>query len=99
MKNLSALFLLITMTCSFTPLLASDITSAKVEMSQTKVNTISNRVKAIQALDKKTLTTAEKQNLKVELKQMKKNLSDPGACVYISGTALILIIILLIILL
>lgn len=68
-------------------------------MSQEKVNTISNRVKAIQALDKKTLTTAEKQNLKIELKDMKKSLSDPGAGVYISGTALILIIILLIILL
>lgn len=99
MKNLSALFLLMIMTCSFTPLLASDITSTKTEMSQAKVNTISNRVKAIQALDKKTLTKSEKQNLKVELKDMKKSLSDPGAGVYISGTALILIIILLIILL
>jgi DNA gyrase/topoisomerase IV subunit B len=68
-------------------------------LTKDELGRIVNRVNEIRSMDRKNLSSAERKNLKNELSAMRKRVSEPGAGVYISGTALILIIILLIILL
>jgi hypothetical protein len=53
----------------------------------------------IKATDKSKLNSDEKKDLRKEVKSIKHNLKDIGTGVYLSGAAIILIVILLIVLL
>ena len=57
------------------------------------------RLDEINNMDKKNLNTPEKKDLRKEVKSIKKNLREIGTGVYLSGAAIILIVILLVVLL
>jgi len=57
------------------------------------------RLDEIKATDKSKLTSEEKKDLRKEVKSIKHNLKTIGSGVYLSGAAIILIVILLIVLL
>jgi hypothetical protein len=57
------------------------------------------RLDEIKATDKSTLTSEEKKDLKNEVKSIKSNLKAIGNGVYLSGGAVILLVVLLIVLL
>ncbi len=107
MKNLITLLFLFTLAISSkaatsfanNDAISTNTTNTTGAVSSNETTRIINRVNAIKAMDKKNLSNTERTNLKQELRDMKKSLSGPGSGVYVSGTALILIIILLIILL
>ena len=69
------------------------------KLSQEEVNRLTARFKEIQELDKRDMSVAEKKELRQESSQIKETLKRDGEYIYISGAALVLIIILLIILL
>lgn len=70
------------------------------EQTEARVTAIKERVAQIQATDFKTLTKAERRDLRKELKGMNQELRQMHPTyVYISGGGLLLIIILLILLL
>lgn len=65
---------------------------------QVKLNQLTNRVEQIRSMDKSNLTRTEKKALRKELQQMKKEanaISNGG--IYLSVTALLVIIIVLLI--
>ncbi|MDZ7742888.1 MAG: DUF6272 family protein [Bacteroidota bacterium] len=68
------------------------------KLSDKEIERIKNRVKEIRKMDKSELTRAEKNELKSELKEMKKEAKKGGDTIYIGGATLILIIILIILL-
>lgn len=57
------------------------------------------RLDEIDKMDKKKMDPSEKKELRKEVKSIKKNLRDLGPGIYLSGAALVLIVILLIVLL
>ena len=57
------------------------------------------RLDEINNMDKKNLNTPEKKDLRKEVKSIKKNLRAIGTGIYLSGAAIILIVILLVVLL
>ena len=57
------------------------------------------RLDEIKATDMSKLKSEEKKNLRKEVKSIKHNLKDIGSGVYLSGAAIILIVVLLIVLL
>ena len=63
------------------------------------LTTITHRVAEIQSMDKTNLSTAEKRELKKELKEMKHQADGLGRGVYLSVGAIIIIILLLILIL
>jgi hypothetical protein len=78
----------------------AEFTSAN-ERAERSVDQMVNRLHEIKEMDKKSLTKEEKKELRTEVKEIKKDLKEkriaPG--VYVSGAALILAIVLLLILL
>lgn len=74
-----------------TPYIPTAKEAAIIEASTARLNEIN-------AMDKSTLTAAEKKELRKEVRAIKKDIKDSGG-VYLSVGALILVIILLIILL
>lgn len=103
MKKFLTAFVLFIVVLSSTPALAStnvsSVSGANTTVTKDEASRMINRVEEIRKMDRKNLSTSERKELKKELIAMKKRAADPGAGVYISGTALLLIIILLIILL
>lgn len=80
--------------------IAADITPVSENAADTRLlNTITNRVAEIQSMDKTNLSTAEKRELKKELKEMKHQADGLGKGVYLSVGAIIIIILLLILIL
>ena len=67
------------------------------EVAEVKV--LELRLDEINAMDKSKMTTAEKKTLRKEVKSINHRLREVGGGVYISITAILLIVILLIILL
>ena len=65
--------------------------------SAARAKVLLSRLEEIKALDKSKLTSAEKKQLRKEVKSSKKELDDLGGGVYISVGAIILILVLLII--
>ncbi len=65
--------------------------------SAARAKILLNRLEEIKALDKSKLTSAEKKQLRNEVKSSKKELDELGGGVYISVGAIILILVLLII--
>jgi hypothetical protein len=64
-----------------------------------EANTLLLRLNEIKATDKSKLNSEEKKDLRKEVKSIKRNLRDLGTGVYLSGAAIILIVVLLIVLL
>lgn len=99
MKNLIVVILFFVMIGSTTAYAsASNINPSAVTVvnGKAEADRIVSRVNEIQKMDKKKLSSAERKALKAELISMKHKMSEPGFGIYISGTALLLIIILLI---
>ncbi len=57
------------------------------------------RLNEINSMDKSKLTSAQKKNLRKEVKSIRSNLRDISGGVYISGAAVIIIVVLLLVLL
>lgn len=64
-----------------------------------EVTTMLNRLEEIKAMDKSTLTSVEKKELRVEVRTIKAELRSTNNGVYLSVGAILIIILLLIILL
>jgi hypothetical protein len=77
---------------------ASSTTMTK-EQAQARVTEIKQRVEEIRTTDFSQLTTAQRKDMKQELKGMKKELRSSDPVVVISAGALLLIIIILILIL
>ena len=75
---------------------AKEVTTETPE-SAARAKVLLSRLEEIKALDKSKLTSAEKRQLRAEVKSSKKELNELGGGVYISVGAIILILVLLII--
>jgi hypothetical protein len=64
-----------------------------------EAKTLLLRLDEIKATDMSKLNSEEKKDLRKEVKSIKRNLRDLGTGVYLSGAAIILIVVLLIVLL
>jgi hypothetical protein len=64
-----------------------------------EAKTLMIRLDEIKATDKSKLTSTEKKDLRKEVKSIKHNLKAIGSGVYLSGAAIILIVVLLVVLL
>jgi hypothetical protein len=64
-----------------------------------EAKTLLLRLDEIKATDKSKLNSEEKKDLRKEVKSIKHSLKDIGSGVYLSGAAIILIVVLLIVLL
>lgn len=70
----------------------------ETKLTDAEIERITKRVEEIREMDKSDLTASEKNELKSELKEMKKEVKKGGGTIYIGGATLLLIIILLILL-
>ena len=90
------------LTLSFTTALASDPAKKlqkDPEAYPEEIREIIERVEAIKALDFKALSKEERQDLKAEMKELKKEANErAGGGIYISTGAIIIILLLIIIL-
>lgn len=77
----------------------TDKTNELTEAQKARLEAIKTRVDEIKAMDKSSLTKAERKALKSELIGMKKEAKALGGGVYLSVGAIIIIILLLILLL
>lgn len=68
------------------------------KLSEQEINRLKKRVEEIRDMDKSKLTTAQKHELKHELKMIKKSFKRDTAVIYIGGSTLLIIILLLILL-
>lgn len=101
MLYMAATFLLL----SFIPIQSSAVTlpitvpidSTKIEASA-EINALTLRLAEIKGMDKSTLTTSEKRQLRKEVRTIKKRSSALSGGVYVSAGALLLVLILLILL-
>jgi hypothetical protein len=107
MKKLSVLSIAMMLTFGSLTLCANDRTNpvsttvTEKMIAEREINVLKIRIEAIKAIDKTTLTRDEKQELRSELREMRRDLkqkTQASSGVYIS-TGLIIVILLLIILL
>ena len=77
---------------------ATEIASTTKEVPA-EVKTMLNRLEEIKAMDKSSMTSVEKKELRVEVRTIKAELRSTNNGVYLSVGAIIIIILLLIILL
>lgn len=68
------------------------------KLSEAELNRLTKRVEEIRDMDKSGMNSNERKELRKELKEIKKNVKKGRGVIYISGAALILIIILIILL-
>ncbi len=68
------------------------------KLSEEEIIRLTKRVEEIRDMDKSDMTTKERKELRKELKETKKNVKNAGGTIYISGAALILIIVLILLL-
>jgi uncharacterized membrane protein YvbJ len=66
------------------------------KLSAEEVNRLLNRVEEIRKMDKSNMTSLEKRELRKEIKDIKKNVRKHGEIIYISGGAVLLVILILI---
>lgn len=74
-------------------------TTAPKTAEAVEVNTLELRLNEIKGLDKSKMESAEKKNLRKEVKSIRHRLREVGGGVYVSAGVLVLIIVLLIVLL
>lgn len=70
-----------------------------VPVESAEMNALKNRVNEIKALDKSTLSRAEKKELRTELKTINQQLRSNSNGIYLSIGAIVIVILLLILLL
>jgi hypothetical protein len=106
MKKIVFCFMATCLSLTFLPLQSNAATTAEpsslvvtkpAEAAEAK--TLELRLNEINAMDKSKMKSAEKKNLRKEVKTINHNLREIGGGVYLSAGAVILIVILLIILL
>ena len=68
------------------------------KLSAAEVTSLTARVKEIRTMDKSNMTVVEKRELRKELKGIKENVRKDGGVIYIGGSTLLFILILIIIL-
>lgn len=91
--------LMLTSTTNFVQAKTAEPKKELTAEQKARMNQISQRVEEIKKLDKSNLTSEEQQNLKMELTAMKKEAKKAGqGGIYLSVTALLVIIIILLIL-
>lgn len=73
-------------------------TEAKSKLTEEEISNYRSRVEEIRAMDKSELTSSEKMELKTELKDIKATMHKDGTIIYIGGTTLLIILILILIL-
>lgn len=96
-KILPALLMVMAITL-ITPVFASNLTPVKTEVpKEVLAKQIETRLVEIRNMDKTNMTRAEKKELRMEVKGLKKEAATQG--VYLSVGAIIIIILLLILLL
>ncbi len=77
----------------------ANTTKEPTEQQQVRIQQIKDRLEEIQSMDKSNLSKQERQDLRTELKSMKKEAKALGGGVYLSVGAIIIIILILILLL
>ncbi len=65
------------------------------KLSDEEVDRMVNRVEEIRAMDKSKLSSEEKKELRKELKELKKEVKKKGYVLYIGGSTLLIIILIL----
>lgn len=100
MKKIKFLALLMFISLSVSPAFASTAKSAttSTELTKEEVSSLTSRVEEIRDMDKSDLTASEKSELKSELKEIKETMKS-APYIYIGGSTLLILIIVLIILL
>jgi hypothetical protein len=102
MRNIASLLSVMIMFFAISPSAsAKNPTKEKQELTdaeQNRLDEIEKRVEEIKALDFSDLNKEEKRDVKMELKEMKKEARALGGGVYISVGAIIIILLLLILL-
>jgi hypothetical protein len=68
------------------------------KLSEKEVSRYTKRVEEIRDMDRKSMTSKDKMEMRNELKDIKENLTKNGGVIYLSAGTLILIIILVILL-
>jgi len=106
MKKIVFCLMLACLSFTFLPLQSNAATIAEPSSAvdpkpaeSAEAKTLLLRLDEINNMDKKKLNTSEKKDLRKEVKSIKKNLRAIGTGVYLSGAAIILIVILLVVLL
>lgn len=103
MKKLIRCLVTVSLLSTFVPLPLSaeaNTPSTSIGIGESdEVNALLGRLDEIKAMDKSKLNSAEKRNLRKEVRGIKKDLKEKGDGVYISVAAIIIIALLLILLL
>ena len=106
MKKIILCLMAICLSLTFLPLQSNAATNAEPSSlvapkpaESAEVKTLELRLNEINAMDKSKLKSAEKKNLRKEVKSINHKLRETGGVVYLSAGTIILILILLIILL
>lgn len=100
MKNLKLLVMAGLMLLSILPLKAVNTEPAPAPVTTESVEAkVMNRITEIKAMDKSKLTTAEKKELRKELREMKHQMKALSGGVYLSAGAIIIILLILILIL
>ena len=73
-------------------------TETKSKLTAEEIANYRSRVEEIRAMDKSELTSSEKAELKTELKDIKATMHKDGTVIYIGGSTLLIILILILIL-
>lgn len=87
------------MVFSSVSVMAKEKTVSLTEKQQLRLTEITNRVEEIKEMDKSALSRAEKKELKSELTEMKKESKALSGGVYLSVTAIIIVLLILILIL
>jgi hypothetical protein len=77
---------------------ANATTEATTKLTEEEVSNYRARVEEIREMDKSELSSTEKKELKSELKDIKETMRKDGSYIYIGGSTLLVIIIILLIL-
>jgi len=80
------------------PATTETTTETTTKLSEEEISNYRARVEEIRDMDKSDLTASEKTELKNELKDIKATMHKDGTFIYIGGSTLVIILILLIIL-
>ena len=105
MKKVTLTLILMFITISMTPTQVLATTKNPIENGNTpkevpaKVKVLLNRLDEIKAMDKSKMSSAEKKELRKEVRTIKTELKSSGNGVYLSVGAIIIIVLLLILLL
>jgi len=107
MKKINLLALLMFISLSVSPVFAANTASKSAatttemdsKLTQEEVTALTARVEEIREMDKSEMTATEKSELKSELKDIKETMKSSDPYIYIGGSTLLILIIVLIILL